>query len=133
MITESMAIQRLYIILLSTTSNQKWRAATGSFGAHTSSDGLFTAFAVGALLAAVVLLFWVFAKYKRTEHTLNLKVTELTVTNVKLQQQNKELNEANETLRKENAELYRKKVEALENIITASDSKPPVKQSASSS
>ncbi|MBN1803916.1 MAG: hypothetical protein JW837_01575 [Sedimentisphaerales bacterium] len=127
MITESMAIQRLYAVLLSTTTNQKWRAATGSFGTNTSSEGLFTAFAVGALLAAVVLLFWVFAKYKRTEHTLNLKVAELTVNNIKLQQQNKELKDANETVRKENAELYRKKVEALENIITSGEARSSAK------
>ncbi len=44
--------------------------------------------------------------------------TELTVKNVKLQQENNKLTATNEKLQQENAELYRKQVEALENIIS---------------
>jgi len=117
MITESMTLQGLYVIYLSLTANEKWKAA-GSFRSDSPIEGLFTILAVIALIAAVILLFWVFSRYKRTEHSLNLKVTELTVKNVKLQQENNKLTAANEELHQENAELYRKQVEALENIIT---------------
>jgi uncharacterized protein HemX len=118
MITESMTIQELYVISLSLTPTEKWKAA-GSFSAASSTEGFFTIFAVIALIVAVILLFWVFTRYKRSEHSLNLKVTELTVKNVKLQQENNKLTATNETLRQENAELYRKQVEALENIISS--------------
>lgn len=116
MITENMIMQGLYVISLSLTPNEKWKAA-GSLSADSSSEGFFTVFAVIALIVAVILLFWVFARYKRSEHGLNLKVTELTVKNVKLQQENNKLTATNEKLQQENAELYRKQVEALENII----------------
>ena len=43
-------------------------------------------------------------------------IIELTITNVKLRQENAELTAKNEKLRQENAELYRKQVEVLENI-----------------
>ncbi len=117
MITENMIIQGLYFISLSLSPNEKWKAA-GSLSSGSSRDGFFTVFAVIALIAAVILLFWVFARYKRSEHNLNLKVTELTVKNVKLQQENNKLTAANEKLQQENAELYRKQVEALENMIS---------------
>jgi cyanate permease len=122
MITENMIMQGLYTISLSLTSNEKWKAA-GSFRSESPVEGLFTILAVMALIAAVILLFWVFSRYKRTEHALNIKVTELTVKNVKLQQENNKLTAANEELRQENAELYRKQVEALENIITETPTK----------
>ena len=119
MITTSMTIQGLYAISLSLSPNEKWNAA-GSFRSESPVEGLFTILAVVALIAAVILLFWVFSRYKRTEHSLNIKVSELTVKNVKLQQENNKLNTTNEKLQQENAELYRKQVEALENIITES-------------
>jgi cell division protein FtsB len=116
MITESMTIEGIYIISLSLTANEKWKCA-GSFRTTSPAEGFFTILAVIALITAVSLLFWVFARYKRSEHNLNLKVTELTVKNAKLQQENNKLTATNEKLHQENAELYRKQVEALENII----------------
>ena len=127
MMTENMAIQELCIFILSLTSRERLKAA-GSFSKNSSSDALFTVFAIVALLAAVILLFWVFTKYKRTEHALNLKITELTVKNVKLRQENTELTASNEKLQEENAELYRKQVEALENMINTNEENPAVKQ-----
>ena len=118
MITESMTIQGLCVASLSLTPTEKWRSA-GSFNAASSAEGLLTVLAVIALIVAVILLFWVFARYRRSEHYLNLKVTELTVNNVKLRQENNELTTANEKLQQENTELSRKKIEALENIINA--------------
>jgi cell division protein FtsB len=122
MITENMVMQGLYTTSLLLTANQKWNAA-GSFRSESPVEGFFTVLAVMALIAAVILLFWVFSRYKRSEHALNLKVTELTVKNVKLQQENNKLTAANEELQQENAELYRKQVEALENIITETPTK----------
>ena len=112
MITENIAIQDLYIFILSLTSGERLKAA-GSFGNNSSTDGVLTAFAMIALLAAVILLFWVFNKYKHTEHNLNIKIADITVKNVKLQQENTELTANLEKLQEENAELYRKKVEAV--------------------
>jgi len=102
---------------LSLSPNEKWKAA-GSFRSASPTEGLFTISAVLALITAVILLFWVFSRYKRAEHALNLKVTELTVKNVKLLQENNKLNTTNEELLKQNAELYQKQVEALENMIS---------------
>ena len=117
MITESITIQGLHVISLAITQSEAWEAAGRQFDTDSSSIGLLTGFAVLALITSVVLLFWVFAKYRRSEHHLNLKITELTIANVKLRQENAELTTTNEKLRQENAELYRKQVEVLENII----------------
>ena len=113
-----MILQELYVISLSLTPTEKWRAA-GSFNTGSSAEGLLTVLAVIALIIAVILLFWMFARYRRSEHCLNLKITELTVNNVQLRQENDELKAANEKLQQENTELSRKKIEALENIINA--------------
>jgi cell division protein FtsB len=64
-----------------------------------------------------MLLFWVFARNKRSENELNLKNTELTVNMIKLRQENNELKTANEKLQQENAELSREKIEALESRV----------------
>lgn len=101
-------LQVLCVITLSLTPLERWRSAR-SFYVASSYEGLLTAIAVIALILAVILLFWVFAKYRRTEHYLNLKITELSVNNVKLRQENKELKAANEKLRQENTELSRKR------------------------
>ena len=104
MITESMTIQGLHVIFLALTPDERWKAARGSFDtASTTTEGWLTLLAVVALIISLILLFWVFAKYSRSERCLNSNITKLTITNVKLRQ--------------ENAELYRKKVEALEKII----------------
>jgi len=113
-----MTLFELYVTSLSLTSTDKWRAA-GSFTSNSTHEGLFTVLAVIALIIAVILLFWVFARYRRSEHYLNLKIAELTVNNIKLRQEKNELTAANEKLQQENTELSQKKIEALENIINA--------------
>jgi cell division protein FtsB len=116
MVTESIIIQGLNIVSLSLTPTQKWKAGS-SFFAGASADGLFTILAIFSLIIAVVLLFWVFAKSKHSQHDLELKVRGLAVKNVRLRQENNRLIATNENLQQENAELYQKQVEALESII----------------
>jgi uncharacterized protein HemX len=116
MIIENMTSQMLYVISLSLTANEKWKAA-GSFTSGSKVEGLFTVLAMIALIIAIVLMFWVFSRNKRSEHELNIKITELTVNDIKLRQENNELTTTNEKLQQENAELSREKIEALENRI----------------
>jgi cell division protein FtsB len=116
MITESITIQGLHVISLALTPIERWEAARGLFDTDSSGMTLLTGFATVALIISVILLFWVFAKHRRSEHRLNLKITELTITNVKLRQENAELTTTNEKLRQENTELYQKHIEVLENI-----------------
>jgi cell division protein FtsL len=116
MIIENMTSQMLYVVSLSLTSTEKWKAA-GSFTSGSKVEGLFTALAMIALITAIVLLFWMFSKYRCAEHDLNIKITELTVNNIQLRQENNELTTTNEKLQQENAELSREKIEALENRI----------------
>jgi len=116
MITENMVLQELYAVVLSLTANEKWRAA-GSFTSQSKVEVLFTVLAMIALITAIVLLFWVFAKYRRNENEHNIKITELTVNNVKLRQENKELTTTNERLQQENTKLSQEKIEALESRI----------------
>ncbi len=132
MITESITIQGLHVISLALTPIERWEAARGPFDTASTAEAWLTGFAVVALIISVILLFWVFAKYRRSENYLNQKITELTIVNVKLRQENAELTTTNEKLRQENAELYRKQVEVLENIIDAENPKevnPGVKPS----
>ena len=132
MITESITIQGLRVISLALTPIERWEAARGLFDTASAAEAWFTGFAVVALIISVVLLFWVFAKYKRSENYLNLKITELTIANVKLRRENTELTATNENLRQENAELYRKQLELLENVIdteTSGQVNPSVKPS----
>lgn len=120
MITESMAIQGLHVISLAAKRNNQLRAVSDSLTSgspDSSAMGLLTVFAMISLIIAVILLFWVFTKYRRSENRLNLRITELTITNIKLQQEDAKLTANNEKLRQENAELYRKQVEVLENIV----------------
>ena len=117
MIIENMTSQMLYVISLSLTANEKWKAA-GSFTSGSKVEGLFTVLAMIALITAIVLMFWVFSRNKRIEHELNIKITELTVNNIKLKQENNELKTANKKLQQENTELSREKIEILKNKIT---------------
>jgi len=116
MITESIILQELYVTSLSLTPNEKWRAA-GSFTSGSSVEGLCTVLAMIALITSIVLLFWMFSKYRRIEHELNIKITGLSVNNVKLRQEIKQLTTTNEKLQQENAELSREKIEALESRV----------------
>ena len=118
MIAESITIQGLHLIALSLTANEKWKAAS-SFTSSTKVEGLLTVLAMIALITAIVLLFWMFAKYRRTEHELNIKITGLSINNVKLRQEIKQLTTTNDKLQENNAELSRKHEEILENIINA--------------
>ncbi|MHC4487259.1 MAG: hypothetical protein ACYS4T_19010 [Planctomycetota bacterium] len=154
MITESMTIQGLHVIFLALTPDERWGAARGSFDTASTTEGWLTVLAVAALIIAVGLLFWVFAKHRRSERCLNIKITELTITNVKLRQENNqkiseltatnvklrqennELTATNEKLRQENTELYQKQVEVLENIVDVEIPKkvnPSVKSSTNQS
>jgi len=119
MITESIIIQGLHIISFALTPVERLKAATGPFNTDSAAKAWLTVFAVVALIISVILLFWVFAKHRHSENRLNLKITESTITNVKLRQENAELTATNEKLQRENTELYRKQVEVLENIIDA--------------
>lgn len=116
MMTENIILQELYVISLSLTSTEKWRAA-GSFASHTKVEGLFTVLAMIALITAIILLFWVFSKYRRSEHDLTIQITGLSVNNIKLRQKNDELTITNEKLQQENTQLAREKIEALKSVI----------------
>ena len=138
MMIENMAIQDLYIFILSLTSGERLRAA-GSFGNNSSSNGVFTAFAIISLITAVALLFWLFRKYKRTELSLNQKIADLTIKNVKMRQENtqlkatnEQLQEENHNLQEENSELYRKQVEFLENIKNTNEANPAKQETSQS-
>ncbi|MHC4533128.1 MAG: FtsB/FtsL family cell division protein [Planctomycetota bacterium] len=116
MITESIILQELYVTSLSLTPTDKLRA-TGSFTSSSTVEGLFTVLAMIALITAIILLFWVFSKYKHAEHELNIKITGLSVNNVRLREEVKQLTTTNEKLQQENTELSREKIEALESRI----------------
>ena len=105
MITESMFVEGLYTISLALSASDKWKAARTPFGVGSKTEVLLTGLAVAALIISEVLLFWVFSKYRRSEHKLNQKLTDLTVTNVKQRQENEKSNVANKKLQQELAEL----------------------------
>lgn len=105
MITETMAVQGLYIISLALSSTEKWQAAGSSLKPGLRAEGLFIGFAVFALVITEILLFYVFKKNKRSEEQLNQKTNDLTVTNVKLRQEKEKTDEAIEKLKNEIAEL----------------------------
>ena len=75
MIAINMATHGLFVIALALTPTERWNAAS-SFFAGSSPDGSFTILAVISLILAVALLFWVFARSKRSQHGLALKVRE---------------------------------------------------------
>ena len=112
MITESIAVKGLYVISLAQTpiygGYEWWKATKDSYDTEL---WFFTVFAVVALIISVILLFWVFAKHEHYEQSLNLKITELIITNEKLG---------------ETAELNRERVEALENIIDGEQSRKEI-------
>ena len=74
-------------------------------------EPILTVFAIVALIISVILLFWVFAKHERYEHSLNLKLIDLTIANDKL---------------RETVELNQERVEALENIIDGEQSRKEI-------
>jgi heme/copper-type cytochrome/quinol oxidase subunit 2 len=105
MLLESMTVEGLYIISLALSANEKWRAAGRPFNGSSNLEGWLTGLAVIALIISEILLFWVFNKYKRSEQQLNKKITDMSVTNVKLKQEKEKSKAVNEKLRQKLAEL----------------------------
>ena len=97
MIIENMTSQMLYVISVSLTPTEKLRA-TGFFTSSSTVEGLFTVLAMIALIIAIVLLFWMFSKYRCAEHELNIKITGLSINNIKLREEIKQLTTTNEKL-----------------------------------
>lgn len=110
MITESITIQGLYVISLALTRFERWKAARGALNTDSSGEVWLTVFAVVALIISVILLFWVFAKHRQSEHRLNLQITELIITDEKLREKIGQLTATSEKLKQENTMLYQKQV-----------------------
>ncbi len=70
MITESLTIQVLHIISLALTPIEQWEAAKRYFYTASSAEVWLTVFAVVALIILVILLFWLSAKRRNSEHRL---------------------------------------------------------------
>ncbi len=70
MITESMTIQVLHIISLALTPIEQWEAAKRYCYTASSAEVWLTVFAVVALIILVILLFWLSAKRRNSEHRL---------------------------------------------------------------
>ena len=105
MITETIIVEGLYTIFLALSSAERWQAARSSFKSGFRAEGVLACFAVLALIVSELLLFYVFNKNKRSEEQLNKKVNDLTISSVKMRQENEKINKENETLKKEVAEL----------------------------
>ncbi|MCP4256341.1 MAG: hypothetical protein GY774_02305 [Planctomycetes bacterium] len=105
MIVESMTVGGLYVISLALSANEKWKAAGTRLSSGPNIEGWLTVLAVVALIISEILLFWVFSKYKRSEQLLNKKITDLTVTNVKLRQEKDKSNAVKEKLKEKVVEL----------------------------
>lgn len=116
MIIENIISKMFYVNSLSLTPNDKWNAAVW-FTSISKVEGLFTVLAMIALITAIILLFWVFSKYRHTENELNIRVTGLSVNNLKLRQEIKELTTTNEKLQQENAELSRENIVTLQSRV----------------
>lgn len=89
-----MSIQGLALIFLGLTPGERWNAAGDPFKTGPSVETLFTIFAVVALITAVVLLFYVMAKHKKTEALLEENIARLTAGNDRLRQQIDEIGQA---------------------------------------
>jgi hypothetical protein len=94
MIGESMSIQGLHLICLGLTPGDRWNAAGDPFKSGPTAETLFTIFAVVALIIAVVLLFYVIAKHKKTEALLEENIARLAAGNDRLRQQITEIGQA---------------------------------------
>ncbi len=75
MITESLTIQVLHIISLALTPIEQWEAAKRYFYTASSAEAWLTVFAVVALIISVMLLFWVIARHRHSEHRLKKKIS----------------------------------------------------------
>ena len=108
-----MWIQGLQVISLAITGKERLPRHSISISSGYSSEWLLTTFAMAALGLAIVLLFWVAIKRKRTEDNLRNNITDLTITTVKLRQQKDELAATNKELQQLVNELSRKQAEIL--------------------
>jgi hypothetical protein len=79
---------------LALTPGERWNAAGDPFQTGPSAETLFTIFAVIALIIAVVLLFYVIAKHKKTEALLEENIAKLAAGNDRLRQQITEIGQA---------------------------------------
>ena len=102
MILESMTVEGLYAISLALSANEKWKAAGTGLNSGSDAMGLLTLI---AFVSLTILLFWLYSKYKRSEQQLNTKITDLTVTNAELRQENDQTNKADKKLEQKVAEL----------------------------
>ncbi|MHC4389193.1 MAG: hypothetical protein ACYSX1_11365 [Planctomycetota bacterium] len=89
-----MGIQGLALICLGLTPGDRWNAAGDPFQTGPSAETLFTIFAVVALIIAVVLLFYVIAKHKKTEALLEENIAKLVAGNDRLREQIAEIGQA---------------------------------------
>ena len=103
-----MWIQGLQAITLAVTARDRWSGAGSSLRGGSHTEWLLTAFAIVALALAVVLLFWVAVKRRRTEDNLKQNITDLTVTTFKLRKERDDLAAANKELQQAIAELSRR-------------------------
>ncbi len=75
MITKSMTIQGLHVISLALTPIERWEAARRHFITAYTSETWLTVFAVVALIISIMLLFWVNARRRHSEHRLKKKIS----------------------------------------------------------
>ena len=75
MITKSMNIQGLHVISLALTPIERWEAARRHFKTAYTSEAWLTLFAVVALITSVMLLFWLIARRRHSEHRLKKKIS----------------------------------------------------------
>lgn len=109
-------MQGLQAIFLALTPYKQWDAARGTAGTSVTSEPWLTGFAVVALALAVILLFWAYARRRRTENNLRRNITDLTITVFQLRQEKDQLAAANKELQQEMAEFSRRQVVALESM-----------------
>jgi len=87
-----MTMQKPFIILSTLGAKERWSAARSSFDGTSSGEEWMVVIAVIALVISVILLIWTFVKHSRTENLLRRKVSELNITNKRLQREIAEFN-----------------------------------------
>ena len=87
MIAEGVLIDVLYVVLLAIGPEERWSAARSSLSGTFSFKGLMIVFAFSVLIISVILMIWAIIKQKRTENFLRQKVSQLTLTNNRLQKE----------------------------------------------
>ena len=76
MMIESMTIQLLHVILSATTQSERLGTTRHLFGASSAAEGWLTAFAIAALITAVILFIWLSIMNKRTMEQLQEDIAE---------------------------------------------------------